>query len=111
MQTTRYLSPNGKSVELIRLAADRYLLCTESPRYVPADEVDALFEPAEDRRVQHPSRRQRRGGGRRRRDRISVVEDNFRAKTHEMLQSAELNLARIRARSSDEDEYDVAVIE
>ena len=101
MQATRYLDSSGKSVELLKVAGDRYLLCTGSPRYISADEVDLLYHPAEDRRRRKAPRRDGRQGGRRRRDRISLAEDQFCARTHEMLQCAALNLAMLRSQLSD----------
>lgn len=96
MQATRYLDSSGRNVELIQVTPDRYLLCTDSPCYISADQVGSLYEPAEERRGKGP-RRQGRKGGRRRRDRMSLAEDLFRARTNEMLQSIELNLAMLRS--------------
>jgi hypothetical protein len=98
MQTTRYLDSSGKSVELIQVTGDRYLLCADAPCYIPADKVHLLYRPAEDRRSRNWSRRSDRIGGRRRRDRLSLAEDQFRARTHEMLEFAESHLAMLRSR-------------
>jgi hypothetical protein len=101
MQATRYLDSTGRNVELIQVTPDRYLLCTDSPCYISADQVDSLYEPAEERRDK-TARRQGRKGGRRRRDRMSLAEDLFRARTNEMLQSVELNLSLLRSQIGDD---------
>jgi len=108
MQTTRYLTPSGKNVELVQVAEDRYLLCSEPPRFIAADEVETLYHQLEDRRARGP-RRHDRSGGRRRRDRISLAEDQLRARTHEMVRFAELSLARVRSWSTAD--YPIPVIE
>lgn len=102
MQTTRYLDSSGKNVELIKVAGDRYLLCADSPCYLSADQVDLLYRPLPDRRSRKTSRRDGRQGGRRRRDHMSLAEDQFRARTHQMLQFAESNLAMVRSRIVDD---------
>lgn len=97
MQATRYLDSSGKNVELIQVTPDRFLLCTDTPCYVSVDEVRVLYEPATERRTRGGPRRDGRTGGRRRRDRMSLAEDLFRARTNAMLQSVELNLSMLRS--------------